>query len=55
MKFAFILDTSPLMQIKKSVIGEFQNRVPTSDLLVKEHAALSESEESKAMNSPAGM
>jgi len=23
MKFAFILDTSPLMQIKKSVIGEF--------------------------------
>ena len=23
MKFAFILDTSPLMQIKKSVIGDY--------------------------------
>ena len=26
MKFAFILDTSPLMQIKKSVIGEFPSK-----------------------------
>ena len=54
MKFAFILDTSPLMQIKKSVIGEFQNRVPTSDVLMKEHAEQSKSEESKVINPPAG-
>jgi len=26
MKFAFLLDTSPLMQIKKSVIGEFPHK-----------------------------
>ena len=32
MKFAFILDTSPLMQIKKSVVTDFSNKVPPSDL-----------------------
>jgi hypothetical protein len=37
MKFAFILDTSPLMQIKKSVSGEFQSRALTSEQITKNH------------------
>ena len=43
MKFAFILDTSPLMQIKKSVIGEFPR-----------HQEEHKTEESKAIKTDKG-
>jgi hypothetical protein len=43
MKFAFILDTSPLMQIKKSVVTDFTNKVPPSDLQAKTSSTQEES------------
>ena len=53
MKFAFILDTSPLMQIKKSVVTDFSNKVPPSDL---QAASQYDAEESKvASQSQTGM